>query len=135
MDYLRGVFGADVDTGTTVGFDDLIAKWKRLTELFSDIHTRLDGLTRIGTITVLAETITIITITEKALLAAFPHLVDGSNNGDGCRKQIVDKLLDQRIVVRGGVRFDRDKTHHRVDKLYTQMDMLSPILHLIRILI
>ncbi|OWZ01676.1 hypothetical protein PHMEG_00026889, partial [Phytophthora megakarya] len=98
---------------------------------FPDIHTRLDGLTRIGTNAVMAKTITTITITEKALLAAFPHLVDGSRNGDGRRKQILDKLLDQHIVMRGAVRFDWDKTHHHVVKLNTQMDMLPPILQLV----
>ncbi|OWZ15744.1 hypothetical protein PHMEG_00010561 [Phytophthora megakarya] len=130
LEYLREAIAPDVDTGSAVGLDGLIAHWKRLTQFFPDIHMQLNGLTRVGFDAVVGKIVTTITITEKSLLAAFPHLVDG-NIQDGRRKQIAAKLMDQRIEMYGSVRFDWDTTNNRIIGLYTQTDMLSPMLQLV----
>jgi hypothetical protein len=58
----------------------------------------------------------------------FPHLVEGKATR---LSSIADKLLGQRLVIRGSVRFDWDSGSSRVTRLISQGDMLSPLLQLL----
>ncbi|KAF4317060.1 hypothetical protein G195_009539 [Phytophthora kernoviae 00238/432] len=59
----------------------------------------------------------------------FPHLnSDGKGGVEGGEWSVLaTKLLDQRFVICGSVRFDWDATMERVVNMHSQLDMLSPL--------
>ncbi|KAG6948068.1 hypothetical protein JG687_00015718 [Phytophthora cactorum] len=67
---------------------------------------------------------------------AFPHLFYGSTVRGVQRTEsrgyrLVLKLLDQRLVVSGSVRFDRDNLNNRVVRISSQIDLVSALLQLL----
>ncbi|KAF4041740.1 hypothetical protein GN244_ATG06059 [Phytophthora infestans] len=73
---------------------------------------------------IVATTITRITITERSLRNVFPHLWVQS----GRYKELAEKLLGQRIVA---IQFNWDSTQRRVSSVIAQSDLLKPMLGLV----
>lgn len=80
---------------------------------------------------VVAHTVTHLTITERSLHYVFLHLCRSSSGEDDERLELAAKLLGQRIVVRGSTHFDWDDTYGHVTSVWTQSDLLTPMLRLL----
>ncbi|KAL3657585.1 hypothetical protein V7S43_017552 [Phytophthora oleae] len=115
----------DVAFNAGRGPDALIRSWKCLSVWFQDVELELEGLKKAGRSSLVACTTTSVTITERTLLNVFPHL---SLVGD---REIVEKLLNQRLVVRGSMQFEWDAAYCRVTSVITQANLLTPMLRLL----
>ncbi|KAG1689954.1 hypothetical protein DVH05_028349 [Phytophthora capsici] len=104
-----------------VGLEVLIRSWK----WFQDVEIELEELKKAGENSLVARTTTSVTITVITLRNAFPHL---SCDGD---REIVEKLLNQRLVMRGAMRFEWDVAYCRATIVMTQSDLLTPMLRLL----
>ncbi|GMF09964.1 unnamed protein product [Phytophthora lilii] len=132
LDFLHASGSPDVELGTMQGFTALARSWRVLSHLFPDIHVQLYRVeqTALSTDSLLASTTTTITITANTLYDVFPHLVDDTDDEDENCARIALKLLGQRLRMDGSVWFDWDRSSRRVVRLYSQADMLSPLLQL-----
>ncbi|KAK1935469.1 hypothetical protein P3T76_010694 [Phytophthora citrophthora] len=104
-----------------VGLEVLIRSWK----WFQDVEFELKELKKAGRNSLLASTTTSVMITEMTLRNVFPHLF---RDGD---REIVEKLLNQRLVMRGSMQFEWDAAYCRVAIVMTQSDLLTPMLRLL----
>ncbi|KAL3665152.1 hypothetical protein V7S43_009781 [Phytophthora oleae] len=119
--FLRATMASDVNIGTVSSVDALLERWRVFTHTFPDGYTQLEGLKRVSDASLVATTNTSVTLTKQALVTTFPSLRE-----DSARQElIVTKLLDQRVVVRGSVRFEWDSATKRVTGLVTCMEMLQ----------
>lgn len=83
---------------------------------------QLEGVKKITDNSLVAATTTSITITSSSMRYVWPPLT---------KLQAAAKLLGQRVVMRGSVRFEWDSTINRVVRLIFQADMVSPMLQLL----
>ncbi|KAG6958519.1 hypothetical protein JG688_00010495 [Phytophthora aleatoria] len=129
--FLRLSMAPDVTTGFEYGPEALLENWKRFSLCFDDVRVQLGRLeTGDAVDSLVASTITSITISSDTLRQAFPHL-----NSDGQAGVRGAKLLDRRLVVQGSVSFDWDSKTDRVTRVMTQLDMLTPMLRLLGMLV
>ncbi|KAF4030008.1 hypothetical protein GN244_ATG18238 [Phytophthora infestans] len=124
LDYLQSSMTPDVTEGNLIGADAILEKWKFLSLQHDDVHLQLKRLEQIGQNSLLALTATSITITKNTLCHVYPHLT-------GKKSHLAAKLLDQRLAMRGSVRFDWDASLGRMTRVESTVDMLSPMLELL----
>ncbi|OWY97315.1 hypothetical protein PHMEG_00032191 [Phytophthora megakarya] len=117
----------DVRDGLVCGPKAILARWTMFSLYFDDVYVDLQGLEkgRVGN-SVVATTITSITISSNSLRLVFPQLVE--KGGADSVISLADKLRGQRLEVRGSVVFEWDNTIGRVSKMRSQSDMLTPLL-------
>ncbi|ETN03922.1 hypothetical protein PPTG_15239 [Phytophthora nicotianae INRA-310] len=125
MAFLQRTMVSDVAYNSERGVDAVLRSWERLSLWFDDVAVGLDGLAKDLGGTLIATTTISVTITERTLEYAFPHLVEGEDSSLG------QKLLDQRLVMAGSTRFEWDEKSCRVSSVASQSDMLTPILRLL----
>ncbi|ETI55431.1 hypothetical protein F443_01858 [Phytophthora nicotianae P1569] len=133
IDFLRETMAHDMTDGVVCGVEALLQNWKLLSFYHGDLYVQLQRLDHV-TKDSLQATITVsLTITESTLQNLYPHLLDSTARDidDGQRPSLAAKLLNQRIVVHGSVRFDWDEANSRVMRLESKLDLLSPILELL----
>ncbi|GMF18049.1 unnamed protein product [Phytophthora lilii] len=142
LDFLKRCMAADVTDSGLCGAEALLEKWKILSHYCGDVNVQLERLEQVGETSLLAKMITRITVTESMLRQVFPHLVvDHERDEDEVEQPVCklsplgQKLLDQRLTMRGSVRFDWDETSGQVVRLETNIDMLTPILRLLSSLV
>ncbi|POM63464.1 BZIP transcription factor [Phytophthora palmivora] len=128
LEYLRATMAPDVTDGNVCGVEALLENWKGFSLCHDDVHFQLKRLEQINEDCLLAVTATRVTITENTLRQVYPHLVDA--NGVGC-SPLAMKLLNQRLVIPGSVRFDWDSTCGRVMRVESNMDVMAPMLELL----
>ncbi|POM63630.1 Hypothetical protein PHPALM_20937 [Phytophthora palmivora] len=121
LEFLKAAMAPDLNAGTVRGFKNLVVNWELFTCAFQDVRVQLGRLDQAAENSLVASTTTSFTFTEMSLSNMFPCLSD----------RVATKLLGQRLVLRGSVRFDWDSTNKRVVSLISQADMLSPILKLL----
>ncbi|OWZ17755.1 hypothetical protein PHMEG_0008255 [Phytophthora megakarya] len=124
----------DLEAGTFRGLAALARNWNAFTLFFQDVQIRLGRLDEIAENSLVATTTTSITITRNSLCYIFPHLMrHGLDRGEGGNQwsHIASSLLNRRIVMSGSVHFNWDSANKRVVGLFTQADMVSPLLHLL----
>jgi hypothetical protein len=131
LNFLRASMAPDVMNGNVCGPEALMTQWKVFSQCFTDIHVDLERLEKGATgDSLVATTSTSVTITEATLQAAFPHL--RSDGADGEKwTPLARKLVNQRLVLRGWVRFDWDSVRGRVSRMQSHSDLLTPILQLV----
>ncbi|ETM03665.1 hypothetical protein L917_00148 [Phytophthora nicotianae] len=117
--------------GTSYGTEALTQSWKIFTQAFPDGRVQLESLKQLTTQSLIATTITSVTLTNHALKYLFQSLAEGIGDKDERKVGISTKLLNQHIVMRGSVRFDWDETSKRVIGLFTHTDMLTPMVELV----
>ncbi|KAF4032250.1 hypothetical protein GN244_ATG15830 [Phytophthora infestans] len=118
-----------VDTGiSSGGIDTLIQNWKVFPQAFPGGHIRLNSLKQLSAETLIGMTNTTVTLTKDTLLYLFPSLGDGSSEMDERRRGIFARLLNQRIVLPGSVRFAWDESSKRVIGLFSDTDLLTPMM-------
>ncbi|ETI48729.1 hypothetical protein L917_06992 [Phytophthora nicotianae] len=131
LKFLSASMAPDIDTGNASGLQDLVRSWKIFTQAFPDCHIQLQGLKQLTRGALVATTSTRVTLTHHTLQYLFRSLADDNKTLSKRRKEIVAKVVDQHIVMRGSVRFDWDETTKRVVGLHSHTDMLTPMLNLL----
>ncbi|KAG6951378.1 hypothetical protein JG688_00013761 [Phytophthora aleatoria] len=127
LNFLRVSMASDVVNGHQCGVEAILAKWRLFSEYFDDVYVELEKLEKSATShSLVAITTTSVTISERTMRTVFPHLnSDGQGGAEGRR------LLNQRFVMRGSVRFDWDSATDCVVSIQSQSDMLTPLLHVL----
>ncbi|RLN62347.1 hypothetical protein BBP00_00004826 [Phytophthora kernoviae] len=133
LDFLRATMAKDVRDGDVCGVEALIENWRLFSLSFANIHVELERLDKATEDHLIAKTTTRLTISENTLQRLFPHLnSDGKGGVEGGEWSVLaTKLLDQRLVICGSVRFDWDATMERVVNMHSQSDMLSPLVRVL----
>ncbi|KAE9075857.1 hypothetical protein PF010_g24136 [Phytophthora fragariae] len=128
LDFLRATMSPDVTDGSACGPDAILKHWKLLSLYHGDVHVQLKRLRQdSGSGSVVATTRVGLTITEKSLRYIYPHLSADSSDSTLLAK----KLLNQRLVMRGSVRFDWDDNSGQVVRMETKIDMMSAMIKLL----
>ncbi|KAG3180044.1 hypothetical protein PC128_g15721 [Phytophthora cactorum] len=133
IDFLRDIMVHDVTDGIIHGVEALLENWKLLSLYHDDVFVQLQRLDYVTEDSLQATTTVGLTITENTLQHLYLHLLV-SPIRDHKEEQVsplAAKLLNQRIVVRGTVRFDWDEASCCMTRLETKLDLLSPFLELL----
>ncbi|KAG1695844.1 hypothetical protein DVH05_019182 [Phytophthora capsici] len=135
LDFFKSTMAKDVTDGDVCGAEALLESWRLLSHYFSDVHVQPKRLEQVSTESLLASTVTSLTITHNTLQSAFPHLL-ASREVEGGEPSTVssplgEKLLNQRVVLRGSIRFDWDSSLGRVIRVESKTDFLTPLLELL----
>ncbi|KAI9982744.1 hypothetical protein PInf_008739 [Phytophthora infestans] len=131
--FLRETMASDIMDGLLFGVSAQLENWRLLALYFTDVHVDLKGLKTPTPDTLIAATVTSLTITEKTLSLVFPHLnSDGVGGSEGgVWTPLAVRLLNQKIVMHGSVLFRWDSTTGKVSSIHSQADMISPMLELL----
>ncbi|OWZ20429.1 hypothetical protein PHMEG_0005142 [Phytophthora megakarya] len=116
---------SDVIHDTGRGVEAVLTHWKTLSLCFKRVECRLISLEICTEESLVAQTATSFTITEATLVNMFPHLCE---NEKSQRSPLTNKLLGQRIVMKGSTRLDWDSAFGRVTRISAESDMMVPIL-------
>lgn len=73
---------------------------------FQDVEVEVEKWQKFGEHALVARTRTEMTITKRTLLSIFPHLCSFGN--EERNRDLTEKLLDRRVVMRGPTRFECD---------------------------
>ncbi|KAF4147221.1 hypothetical protein GN958_ATG03631 [Phytophthora infestans] len=94
---------------------------------------QLQRLEKIGDSSVIGTTTTSFPLTRRSLMNAFPNLFYDSTvrSMESRSYRVVQKLLDQHLVMHGSVRFDWDYCTSRIGRIYSEIDMMSSLLELL----
>ncbi|KAF4041737.1 hypothetical protein GN244_ATG06056 [Phytophthora infestans] len=122
QDLLRNAMAPDVAYNAGRGPEAMLRSWKCSSMWFQDVELEPERLVKTRH-SIVAETTTRV---ERTLRNVFPHL-SGSKKG----RALGDKLLNQRLVMRGSVRFEWDPVYCRMASVMSQSDVLGPVLRLL----
>ncbi|KAI9982167.1 hypothetical protein PInf_008058 [Phytophthora infestans] len=122
QDLLRNAMAPDVAYNAGRGPEAMLRSWKCLSMWFQDVELEPERLVKTRH-SIVAETTTRV---ERTLRNVLPHL-SGSKKG----RALGDKLLNQRLVMRGSVRFEWDPVYCRMASVMSQSDVLGPVLRLL----
>ncbi|KAL3659825.1 hypothetical protein V7S43_015127 [Phytophthora oleae] len=125
--FLHEMMAPDVLVGSLVGVEAALENWRLLTLYFEDVRMELKDMKMPASDTLVAGTTTSVSITNKTLRHAFPHLISDG----GKLSPLATRLLGERLVMKGTVLFRWDSSTDKVVKLHSQTDMLTPILNLL----
>ncbi|KAE9175534.1 hypothetical protein PF005_g25359 [Phytophthora fragariae] len=123
LELLRTAMVPDVVFNSGQGVEAMMRSWKCLSQWFQDVELELEGLDRGAAGSLVAVTRTGVTITERTLRNVFPRLCSD--------RRLADRLLGQRIVMRGLTRFEWDGACGRFTSVMAHSDMLTPMLRLL----
>lgn len=123
LELLRTAMVPDVVFNSGQGVEAMMRSWKCLSLWFQDVELELEGLDRGAAGSLVAVTRTSVTITERTLRNVFPRLCSD--------RRLADRLLGQRIVMRGLTRFEWDGECGRFTSVMAHSDMLTPMLRLL----
>ncbi|KAI9919473.1 hypothetical protein PsorP6_017305 [Peronosclerospora sorghi] len=128
LEFLLGSMAPNVISSAGRGVDSILTNWKHFTFLFKDVEIELDELAKTGMGSLTASTTTSFTITKRSLTKVFPNLphcqsLEGISLGQ--------KLLGQRVVMRGSTRFHWDSRNRQVTSVISESDMLTPLLNIL----
>ncbi|GMF65824.1 unnamed protein product [Phytophthora lilii] len=110
--FLASTMSPDVTDGAVCGVDALLEAWA----------AQSNGP---GNLLVAAIKGTLV-INENTLRFAFPHLVEEY----GRWSNLADRMLGQRLVLRGSVHFEWDRESCRVSSVVCRADVLTPLMKL-----
>ncbi|KAG7383500.1 hypothetical protein PHYPSEUDO_003593 [Phytophthora pseudosyringae] len=132
LDFLNATMAPDVTDGNVCGAEALLENWKRGSRFNDDVHVQLKRLEQMAADSLLASTVTSVTITASTLRQVFPHLVTAEEGeGNDQLSSLGAKLLNQRLTLRGSVHFDWDASIGRVVRLESKVDLMTPMLELL----
>ncbi|OWY99302.1 hypothetical protein PHMEG_00029713 [Phytophthora megakarya] len=131
LDFVQNSMAPDVVFNGERGPEAVIKSWGCLSHWFKDISVDLDRLTKGPAGSVIASTVTTVTITEQTLRQVFPRLWMLDGRGGCLVSTLVNKLRGQRLVMRGSTHFEWDGGYGRVICVRTMADMLTPLLELL----
>ncbi|KAG7375824.1 hypothetical protein PHYPSEUDO_015188 [Phytophthora pseudosyringae] len=131
MAFLLASVAPDVTFNTERGAEAIMTSWRRISRWFPDMEVELDGVTKDAARSFLARTTTTVTISEQTLRNAFPHLWLNDRRGERQWLTLAEKIVGQRIVMRGSTQFEWDSAVCRVRRVASHSDMLTPMLTLL----
>ncbi|KAK1942272.1 hypothetical protein P3T76_006594 [Phytophthora citrophthora] len=129
LDFLKASMVPELDAGTVQGVEALAQNWTVFTQFFAAVQIQLNRLDQIAENSLVATTTTSIIITKSSLSNIFPHLTSYGKPSEWSR--IAEKLLNQRLIMRGSVHFSWDSDNNRVMRLISQSDMVTPLLRML----
>lgn len=133
LKFLQETMAPDVVNGSMCGSKVLVENWEAYLLHFDFIDIQLEHLSKVAADSLVAVTRTSITVSKDTLRLVFPHLNSdgkgGANRGEW--SPLATKLLDQKLVMCGSVRFDWNSDYGRVVRLHAQSDMLTPLICLL----
>ncbi|KAF4147511.1 hypothetical protein GN958_ATG03281 [Phytophthora infestans] len=131
--FLRETMAFDVIDGSLFGVNAQLENWRLFALYFTDARVDLKGLKTPTSDTLIAGTVTSLTITEKTVSLMFPHLnsdgVGGPEGGVWSPRAV--RLLNQKIVMDRSVLLRWDSTTGKLSSIHSQADMISPMLELL----
>ncbi|RAW21605.1 hypothetical protein PC110_g21952, partial [Phytophthora cactorum] len=127
--FAQATMAPDVVHNSGVGVEAMMRSWRRLSNWFEDAELELDRLEKGIDGSIVATTITSITINETTVRYVFPQLHD--SGGISRKRRSTQKLLGQRIVMHGVIRFEWDSGFGRLTSLVGHSDLLTPVLQLL----
>lgn len=125
LEFLRSAMSINVTDGVVRGVEAILENWRLFTQYHDDMQLQLERLEKGPGDSVLATMTMDITMTENTLRHAYPHLLASEST------TLAARMLDERLVVKGSIRFGWDHGSGRVTSLETKMDMLTPMLRLL----
>ncbi|KAL3665154.1 hypothetical protein V7S43_009783 [Phytophthora oleae] len=136
IDFLQAMIAPGIGAGTVQCVATLVRNWVVFARFFQGIDMQLQRLERVADCTLIARATISVTLSRHSLVNLFPHLfyggvVRGMQATQSRVYRIAKKLIDQRLVLHGSVRFGWDNLSHRVETLDSEFDMTSPLLQLL----
>ncbi|KAL3673991.1 hypothetical protein V7S43_001676 [Phytophthora oleae] len=126
-DFFIATMAEDVVGDTGFGVQSLLENWKQLSIYHEDMEIELVRLDVGPDEDLIATVRSATTMSEKALRHGFPHLFD---NGEWT--PLGAKLLGQRMDMHGAISFVWDEARGRVSSLQYSVDMLTPMMQVLR---
>ncbi|OWZ14998.1 hypothetical protein PHMEG_00011438 [Phytophthora megakarya] len=130
QDFVQATMTSDVVFNGGCGTKALIEEMRRFSSSFEDFELELLFLKKDTENSLVATTTTTFTLSKQTLQKVFPHLWS-SENGGRPRSPLADKLVGQRIVVPGTIRFTWDETKCRMTSVLSRTDLVTPMLELV----
>ncbi|OWZ07068.1 hypothetical protein PHMEG_00020591 [Phytophthora megakarya] len=124
LQFVSKTMAANVLYNSEYGIEAMIRSWYFL-QWFGDVREELENLSKTAKHSMVATTRISVTITKQTLVNVFPHLLRDDDVA------LRNKLLGQRIVMRGSTCFEWGDANERVTSVIAQSDMLTPMLHLL----
>ncbi|KAG7397083.1 hypothetical protein PHYBOEH_001297 [Phytophthora boehmeriae] len=133
LEFLQATMAQDMTDGALCGVDALLENWRLLSSYHESIYVELKCLKQDRDNSLVATVTTSLTITENTLQNLYPHLLSSDAAGDEYEElsSLAAKLLNQRIVVPGSVRFDWDDAYGCIMRMESKADILTPTLRLV----
>ncbi|ETI39263.1 hypothetical protein L914_14537 [Phytophthora nicotianae] len=126
--FVRSTMAPDVALNVGYGPEAFIKVWKSLTAMFEDVELELVSLDQQDAGSLVAATITKVTIADHTLRNVFPDL---HSREDAAGLKLVEKLQGQQISIHGTTRFLWDPVYRRISSVMAQSDILTPMLCLV----
>ncbi|ETP14428.1 hypothetical protein F441_10623 [Phytophthora nicotianae CJ01A1] len=127
---VRAMMAPDVVYNCEYGFEAIVQSWCFM-QWFGNVEVELENLKMCAGNEMIATTRTKVTITERTLANVFPHLLNSKLSNGTTFSSLANKLLGQRLTMRGSTCFRWDGKKNLVVSLVTQSDMLRPLVELL----
>ncbi|GMF29515.1 unnamed protein product [Phytophthora fragariaefolia] len=136
LDFLQTTMASDVTDGPVCGPDAILKHWKLLSMYHGDLEVKLRGLHQDGASdSILAKTRVSLTVTDNTLRNIYPHLSSGNKinayEDSEAASSLAAKLLNQRLMMHGSVRFFWDDQRGRVVRMESKVDFMSAMVNLL----
>ncbi|ETN03924.1 hypothetical protein PPTG_15241 [Phytophthora nicotianae INRA-310] len=132
MAFFQSTMAPDVVFNADQGIDKMIQYWNFLSYAFKDMEIELKRMMQENEDSLVATSVTSVTISEQTLLAVFPHLSnEDTPELDETKVLLRQALVNQRITMLGSIRFEWDAINGQVTSVSIESDMLTPMLHLL----
>ncbi|KAG3242558.1 hypothetical protein PI124_g12626 [Phytophthora idaei] len=129
LSFLQTSFTTDVAFNASHGVGNMIQNWQQISRWFPGIEMELDRLQKDPTGSLVVTMTTTVCISEQTIRVVFSHLHD--SDGNGTRDTLAHQLLDQTLIMRGSMHFEWSDTCHRITRVSSQSDMLTPMVRLL----
>ncbi|KAI9910332.1 hypothetical protein PsorP6_010764 [Peronosclerospora sorghi] len=126
--FLCSTMASDTKFGNACGVELLMEYWRQLSECHENLHFELVHMEKISESIVTATATLSVTVTKTTLECFFPHLMGSEQVED---LSLAVKLLGRRLDYPCTVVFIWDEETSLVVRVETEVDMASPILHLL----
>ncbi|KAK1934136.1 bZIP transcription factor 1 [Phytophthora citrophthora] len=123
---LEKSFAHDAAMGGLCGVDALMEQFQLYSQSFGDTRLNLHRIESVAPGVMTARATLSVTVTEATLKQIFPHL-----DGAKATKPLRQKLLGQRLVLKGSMTFLFDEDSERVVRLDTKIDLVTPLLEIL----
>lgn len=131
LEFLQKAFVHDVAMGDLRGINALMDQWRRYSLYFEEPHLELKRVETMTTGIVSATATLSVTITEFTVRCVLPHLAN-PKGVKGKVSSLNKLLLGQRLDCKCSLRFLVDDESGRVVRLEPKIDLVSPMLRLLK---
>ncbi|CEG41051.1 uncharacterized protein PHALS_11220 [Plasmopara halstedii] len=126
MAFLQETMAPDILFNSGYGIEAILDYWHCISQWFANFEVELKALEKASSNTLVASTVTTITISEITLRQIFPHLL--SMDQSKGLTPLAQELLDQTLIMQGSAQFEWDREHSCVGSIRSHSDMIPPLL-------